>query len=158
MNAELYGRVTDSFLGMKFPLYDAVGGYERWASMFEAIRPYTEPRHPSQLYEAFLEGLVLALISFLIGYLSEKNKKIRPGTRLWVWILLYGLFRTLIEQFARDITEWTIGPITAGAIYSVPMVIIGAVMLIYIYTRKDNKDNNAILEVNTKESKKNKKK
>ncbi|WP_295155025.1 prolipoprotein diacylglyceryl transferase [uncultured Brachyspira sp.] len=138
MNAELYGRVTDSFLAMKFPLYDAVGGYERWASMFPAIRPYTEPRHPSQLYEALFEGLVLALVSFLIGYLSEKNKKIRQGTRLWVWILLYGLFRTLIEQFIRDVTEWTLGPITAGAIYSIAMIIIGIVMLIYIYTRKDD--------------------
>ncbi|PTY39498.1 prolipoprotein diacylglyceryl transferase [Brachyspira hampsonii] len=155
MNAELYGRVTDSFLGMKFPLYDAVGGYERWASMFPAIRPYTEPRHPSQLYEAFLEGLVLAFVSFLIAYLSEKNKKIRPGTRLWVWILLYGLFRTLIEQFARDITEWTLGPITAGAIYSIVMFIIALIMLIYIYTKKDN---NTALEMNTKEAKKNKKK
>ncbi|MEI0565958.1 prolipoprotein diacylglyceryl transferase [Brachyspira pulli] len=155
MNAELYGRVTDSFLGMKFPLYDAVGGYERWASMFPAIRPYTELRHPSQLYEAFLEGIVLALVSFLIGYLSEKNKNIRPGTRLWVWIFLYGLFRTLIEQFARDITEWTVGPITAGAIYSMPMMLIGIVMLVYIYTRKDY---NPALEVNTKEAKKNKKK
>ena len=38
--------------------------------------------------------------------------------------------------YAGDITEWTVGPITAGAIYSVTMVIIGAVMLIYIYTRK----------------------
>ena len=138
MNAELYGRVTDSFLAMKFPLYDAVGGYERWASMFPAIRPYTELRHPSQLYEALFEGLVLALVSFLIGYLSEKNKKIRQGTRLWVWILLYGLFRTLIEQFIRDVTEWTLGPITAGAIYSIAMIIIGIVMLIYIYTRKDD--------------------
>ena len=155
MNAELYGRVTDSFWAMKFPLYEAVGGYERWAAMLPAIRPYTEPRHPSQIYEALLEGLVLALVSFLIGYLSEKNKNIRKGTRLWVWILLYGLFRTLIEQFARDVTEWTIGPITAGAIYSVPMVIVGIVMLIYIYTRKDS---NAELEVNIKEAKKNKKK
>ena len=155
MNAELYGRVTDSFLAMKFPLYEAVGGYERWAAMLPAIRPYTEPRHPSQIYEALLEGLVLALVSFLIGYLSEKNKNIRKGTRLWVWILLYGLFRTLIEQFARDVTEWTIGPITAGAIYSVPMVIVGIVMLIYIYTRKDS---NAELEANIKEAKKNKNK
>ena len=105
--------------------------------------------------EAFLEGIVLALVSFLIGYLSEKNKNIRPGTRLWVWIFLYGLFRTLIEQFARDITEWTVGPITSGAIYSMFMMLIGIVMLVYIYTRKDY---NPALEVNTKEAKENKKK
>ena len=63
MNAELYGRVTDSFIGMQFPLYDAVGGYENWKAMFPAIRPYTEARPPSQIYAAILEGLVLALVS-----------------------------------------------------------------------------------------------
>ena len=68
MNAELYGRVTDSFIGMQFPLYDAVGGYENWKAMFPAIRPYTEARHPSQIYEAILEGLVLALVSYFILY------------------------------------------------------------------------------------------
>lgn len=136
MNAELYGRVTDSFIGMRFPLYDAVGGYERWVSMFPAIRPYTEARHPSQLYEAVLEGLVLALVSYFILYLSQKNKKIRSGTRLWIWLILYGLFRAFIEQFARDVTEWTIGPITSGAIYSICMIIFGTIMLVYTYTRK----------------------
>ncbi len=136
MNAELYGRVTDSFIGMQFPLYDAVGGYENWKAMFPAIRPYTEARHPSQIYEAILEGLVLALVSYFILYLSQKNKKIRRGTRLWVWMILYGLFRAFIEQFARDITEWTIGPITSGAIYSICMIIVGVVMLIYTYAKK----------------------
>ena len=138
MNAELYGRVTDSFLGMKFPLYDAVGGYERWAAMFQAIRPYTEPRHPSQLYEAFLEGIVLALVSYIILALSQKNKNIRKGTRLFVWIFLYGLFRAVIEQFFRDVTEWTIGPITSGAIYSMIMMVVSLIMLIYIYTKNPN--------------------
>ena len=41
MNAELYGRVTDSPLGMIFPNYDAVGGYENWKAMIPAIIPYT---------------------------------------------------------------------------------------------------------------------
>lgn len=156
MNAELYGRVTDSIFAMKFPLYDAAGGYERWAEIMPAVRPYTEPRHPSQIYEALLEGLVLALVSYMIGYLSEKNKNIRPGTRLWCWIILYGLFRTLVEQFARDITEWTIGPITAGAVYSFPMIIIGIVMLIYIYSRKN--DNNLQLDTIDKKNNNNKNK
>jgi len=78
----------------------------------------------------------LALVSYFILYLSQKNKKIRRGTRLWVWMILYGLFRALIEQFARDITEWTIGPITSGAIYSICMIIVGVVMLIYTYAKK----------------------
>ena len=136
MNAELYGRVTDSFIGMQFPLYDSVGGYEAWVSMFPAIRPYTEARHPSQLYEAFLEGFVLALVSYIIMILSQKNKNIKPGTRLFVWIILYGIFRAFIEQFARDVTEWNIGVITSGAIYSLCMVLVGSIMLINLYRKR----------------------
>ena len=138
MNAELYGRVTDSHLGMIFPNYDAVGGYENWKAMIPAIRPYTELRYPSQLYEAFLEGIVLALVSYIILALSQKNKNIRKGTRLFVWIFLYGLFRAVIEQFFRDVTEWTIGPITSGAIYSMIMMVVSLIMLIYIYTKNPN--------------------
>lgn len=138
MNAELYGRITDSFIGLQFPLYDSVGGYDAWVSMFPAIRPYTESRHPSQLYEAFLEGLVLALVSYLIMVISKNNKNIRKGTRLWVWVILYGVFRALIEQFARDVTEWNIGVITSGAIYSMCMIILGSVMLTIIYNKKDS--------------------
>ena len=75
-------------------------------------------------------------MSYIILALSQKNKNIRKGTRLFVWIFLYGLFRAVIEQFFRDVTEWTIGPITSGAIYSIIMMIVSLIMLIYIYTKK----------------------
>lgn len=133
LNAELYGRITNSVFGMRFPMYDAVGGYETWKEMIPAIRPYTDLRHPSQLYEAFLEGIVLAVISFILT--KSKNPNIRSGTRSWLWIMLYGLFRTLVE-FVREISEWNVGFITAGMLYSIPMIIIGLSGLIYIYTRK----------------------
>lgn len=136
MNAELYGRVTNSFIGLQFPLYDSVGGYDVWVSMFPSIRPYTELRHPSQLYEAFLEGAVLALVSYFIMILAEKNKNIKKGTRLWVWVILYGVFRAFIEQFARDVTEWNIGIITSGTIYSIGMIVLGGTMLLTIYKKR----------------------
>lgn len=152
LNAELYGRVTDSFLGMRFPLYDRVGGYEAWIEMEKALRPYTEPRHPSQLYEAFLEGIVLSLILYLLA----KNKKVLPGTRTWACMLLYGLFRTLVET-VREITEWDLGiTLTAGMIYSIPMIIVGTVMLIRLYTKKPNdinKPDNTNKPKNTKKLK-----
>lgn len=132
LNAELYGRPTKSIFGIEFPIYDLVGGYEAWLEMIPAIRPYTEPRHPSQLYEAFLEGLLLAVIMILLA----KNKKLRAGTRLWVWIALYGLFRTLVES-VRAVSEWQIGFFTAGMVYSIPMIIVGVAMLVVIYTRKE---------------------
>ncbi len=131
LNAELYGRVTDSFMGMRFPLYNAVGGYEAWIEMMPSIRPYTDPRHPSQLYEALLEGIVLSFILYLLA----KNKKVLPGTRTWACMALYGIFRTIIE-FVREISEWNVGILTAGMFYSIPMIIIGVVMLVRIYTTK----------------------
>lgn len=134
LNAELYGRVTDSIFGMRFPLYDMVGGYEKWIGLLPALRPYTEPRHPSQLYEAFLEGIV----SIVILYILTKNRdKLRPGTRTWVWFILYGLFRTLVEG-VREVSEWTVGPLTSGMIYSIAMIILGTVMLIHIYSKKED--------------------
>ncbi len=140
LNAELYGRVTDSFIGMRFPLYDRVGGYEMWLELPPELRPYTQPRHPSQLYEAFLEGIVISIIMYALA----KNKKILPGTRTWACILLYGIFRTLVET-VREITEWDLGiTLTAGMIYSIPMIVIGAVMLIRIYTTKKQDDTKTV--------------
>ncbi len=133
LNAELYGRITDAFFGMRFPSYDIAGGYESWLSMMPAIRPYTEPRHPSQLYEAFLEGLVLAAVMYFLS----KNKKVLQGTRTWVWLLLYGIFRTLVE-FVREISEWQVGIFTAGMLYSIPMIIVSTIMLIYIHKNAHN--------------------
>lgn len=135
LNAELYGRITDSVFGMRFPLYDMAGGYENWKAMIPAVRPYTDLRHPSQLYEAFLEGVVLAIISFMLT--KSKNPNIRKGTRSWLWIMLYGIFRTLIE-FVREVSEWQLGFITAGMLYSIPMIIIGLSGLICIYSKKEN--------------------
>ncbi len=133
LNAELYGRVTNSILGMRFPLYESVGGYADWINLSPLLRPYTEPRHPSQLYEAILEG---AFLFFLMYILTINSKKIKTGTRFWLWIMLYGLFRTLIEA-VREVSEWRFGVLTAGMIYSIPMFILCLIMLIFIYTKKD---------------------
>ncbi len=145
-NAELYGRVTESFMGMRFPLYDRVGGYEMWLEMSPELRPYTEARHPSQLYEAFLEGIVISIVMYILS----KNKKVLPGTRTWVCIMLYGLFRTIVE-IVREISEWNVGILTAGMFYSIPMIIIGAIMVMRIYKNNSNKPNN---QDSSKESKK----
>lgn len=80
INGELYGRITDQPWGMIFP-----GG-----------GPY--PRHPSQLYEALLEGLVLFLILWPLG--RKKYEKGWPsGTILVLFLILYGAFRFLVEFF-----------------------------------------------------------
>lgn len=84
MNGELYGRVTDAPWGMIFP-----GGGEL-------------PRHPSQLYEALLEGLVLFCILWPLRAKPWQNQPagLWPhGSLLALFLILYGTFRWLIEFF-----------------------------------------------------------
>ncbi|MDR1837460.1 MAG: prolipoprotein diacylglyceryl transferase [Treponema sp.] len=101
INAELYGRATASPLGMIFPDATALSASESW------VREIAEktgvavtgalinlPRHPSQLYEALFEGIVLwAIIWF------TRNRKPFKGFQLGLYFAGYGLFRFFIEYF-----------------------------------------------------------
>lgn len=101
INAELYGRVTASPFGMIFPNATALPVSEGWVSEI-AVKTgiITEgafvnlPRHPSQLYEAFFEGIVLwAIIWFF------RNRKPFKGFLTGLYFLGYGIFRFFIEYF-----------------------------------------------------------
>jgi len=111
INGELWGRETDLPWGMIFP--------------------YTDPqlllRHPSQLYEALLEGVVLFLILWIY------SRKSRPITSVSaMFLVFYGSFRILVE-FAREpdahlgylAFEW----LTMGQLLSLPMIIFGMLLL-----------------------------
>jgi phosphatidylglycerol:prolipoprotein diacylglycerol transferase len=101
INAELYGRATASPLGMIFPNAAALPASEDW------VREIAEktgvaltgafvnlPRHPSQLYEAFFEGIVLwAIIWFF------RNRKPFKGFLIGLYFMGYGVFRFFIEYF-----------------------------------------------------------
>lgn len=109
INGELWGRVTTSRIGMVFP--DA----PRFSTNIQWVRdvadkvgiPYTAgsyvnlPRHPSQLYEALFEGIILWLfIWFIIKPISEKRKeKNGPGLITGSYFAGYGLVRFVIEYF-----------------------------------------------------------
>lgn len=115
INAELWGRTTDVAWGMVFP-----GGGPL-------------PRHPSQLYEAFLEGFVLFLILWIY---SSRPRPYMSVTGMSLFF--YGLFRFIVEFFRMPdahlgfvALHW----MTMGQILSLPMIIIGA-MLIYFGYRK----------------------
>lgn len=120
INGELYGRQTDLPWGMVFP-----GGG-------------AEPRHPSQLYQALLEGLVL----FVILNLMMRQEKIRnkPGIVAGSFFVFYGIFRFCVE-FARE-PDAHIGFIldflSMGQILSLPMIVFGLGLIIYV-TRNDRK-------------------
>ena len=114
INGELYGRVTDVPWGVVFP-----GG----SSL---------PRHPSQLYEAFLEGPVMVLLLFVV---SRKVKK--EGVVVWSFIALYGLFRFLVEYFREPDEQigYLFGVLSMGQMLSLPMFLLGAAMVAYCYRR-----------------------
>jgi phosphatidylglycerol:prolipoprotein diacylglycerol transferase len=90
------------------------------------------PRHPSQLYEALLEGL---LLFFILRWFYRKN--FHSGTVFWALLAFYGLFRFLIE-FVREPDAqigFDLGPFTRGQELTFPMLLIGAAMMI-IYARR----------------------
>jgi len=100
INAELYGRVTASPLGMIFPGAELSIG-ETWVREIAEKTGITEsfgyvnlPRHPSQLYEALFEGIVLWLIIWLL-----RNKKPFKGFLIGLYFIGYGFFRFIIEYF-----------------------------------------------------------
>ncbi|PQZ51438.1 prolipoprotein diacylglyceryl transferase [Ochrobactrum sp. MYb15] len=108
INSELWGRVSDV----------------PWAFYFPNGGP--EPRHPSQLYEAFLEGFVLFFVLLLLVWLGKKLKA--PGFIAGTFVLGYGLSRIIVEFFREPDAQLGYlfgGWLTMGMILSLPMVLIG---------------------------------
>jgi phosphatidylglycerol:prolipoprotein diacylglycerol transferase len=114
INGELYGRVTDVPWAMVFP------------------RGGAHPRHPSQLYEALLEGLLL----FVVANLIHRNESLRrrPGLTTGVFIGGYGLAR-ILSELVRDPDGWVLPWLTIGQALSLPMVAIGAVLAVLAWRR-----------------------
>jgi phosphatidylglycerol:prolipoprotein diacylglycerol transferase len=120
LNQELYGRVTDV----------------PWAIIF-STDPNLLPRHPSQLYEAFLEGLVIFIF---LRYIMFKFKALMiPGLCTGFFIFLYGCFRLAVEFFREPDNINQFGVLTRGMAYSIPMIIIGA-LIIYRATSRQSKN------------------
>ncbi len=118
INGELYGRVTDSWAGIVFP-----GG-----------GPF--PRHPSQLYEGVLEGIVLFFILF---YLHKRQRFY--GIVSAVFLLSYGIFRFGVEFFREPDSQlgFYFGYLTMGQILCLGMIILS--YFIYKIAEKANVPN-----------------
>jgi len=116
INGELWGRVTDVPWAMVFPQADLL------------------PRHPSQLYEFLLEGVLLFIILWIF------SQKLRPRWAVsGLFLLCYGLFRFVIEFFREPDAQigyiaW--GWLTKGQLLSLPMMIVGILMLVWAYRGK----------------------
>ena len=109
INGELYGRPSTLPWAMVFPDGGSVG------------------RHPSQIYEALLEGLALFLIVRWVYHLN-----LRPGAALWSMVSVYSLFRFTVE-FLREPDAhigFDLGPFTRGQLFSFPMLLVGTYFLV----------------------------
>jgi len=114
INGELYGRPSDA----------------PWCMVFPGGGP--ECRHPSQLYEAGLEGGLLFIVLWLIG-----RQPTPSGTVCWSFITGYGLCRVVVEFFREPDFHlgFILGPFSMGQLLSAPMILIGAFMLAWGYQK-----------------------
>ena len=130
INAELYGRVTDAPGGRVFksPPWKEGGPCSVSDAPWVTVPPGL-PRHPSQLYEAGLEGLVLFAVLWII---YRRGGRSIPGLMTGVFVMGYGLARTFVEFFREPDAQlgFLAGGVTMGQMLSGPMIIIGAVIII----------------------------
>jgi phosphatidylglycerol:prolipoprotein diacylglycerol transferase len=98
----------------------------------EILRQVLTPRHPSQLYEALLEGVIL----FAVLWYMRTRMKVPRGVITGSFFMFYAVLRIIAEMF-REPDQWTIGPVTAGQLLSVALILIGVAFVIYgMKTRK----------------------
>jgi phosphatidylglycerol:prolipoprotein diacylglycerol transferase len=109
VNGELWGRVSDV----------------QWAMVFPSGGPL--PRHPSQLYEAFLEGAVIFTVLLVLS-----RRRRAEGTLVGLFLTLYGVFRFTVE-YAREPDAhlgFIVGSLTMGQLLSLPLILLGIVLLV----------------------------
>ena len=124
INGELWGKITDV----------------PWAVIFPAsARPGTPiefiaPRHPSQLYEAVLEGFILLLYTQIRFWLG-KGKNMSPGKLSGEFLIMYAILRIIGEQFREPDAELILG-LSRGVFYSLFLVFAGTLCIFISHRRK----------------------
>ena len=118
VNGELYGRTADV----------------AWAIVFPAGGP--EPRHPSQLYEAGLEGIGLFLLLRLLTH--RYHKLATPGFVSGAFAAGYGTARTIAEFFREPDIQigYLAGGLTMGMLLSIPMILAGVALMLFVSRRE----------------------
>lgn len=137
INGELFGRVTTVPWALLFPnTYDSdiqyLKKHPEWQTFFNNYGSL--PRHPSQIYEFILEGIVLFLIlNFCV------KKSITRGYLSSIFLISYGMLRFFVEFFRQP--DMQIGlffdMISMGQILSIPMIMTGF-LIIFLYQQKEN--------------------
>ncbi|WP_424933835.1 prolipoprotein diacylglyceryl transferase [Amaricoccus macauensis] len=139
INAELWGRPTELPWGVIFPGVEA----QTCPPIWEAVCA----RHPSQLYEAGLEGVVLFAVLFIA---CRRGALKRPGRIIALFLIGYGLARTFVEGFRQADAQFITSDnpsghvirfgmeagLTMGQILSLPMVVAGLALLLWTARRR----------------------
>jgi phosphatidylglycerol---prolipoprotein diacylglyceryl transferase len=117
INGELWGRPTDVPWAMIFPRADM------------------QPRHPSQLYQAFFEGILLFSVIWLVWKMTDGRR--RPGLLTGVFCMGYGVARIVGETFREpdSFLGFLWGPITMGMLLSVPVLLFGLALVVRAMTK-----------------------
>ena len=110
INAELYGKPSTV----------------PWAVIFP-VDPLATPRHPSQLYEAALEGVVL----FSILWLLRTRMRVPRGVITGAFFVFYAGLRIVGEMFREPDPAWSVGPFSAGQFLSLFLFLIGGIFLVW---------------------------
>src|ERR1700736_2614229 len=156
INSELYGRATNLPWAMQFPkeLLDnpgeteravaagtqidpslntaeaIVGAVHRQPQVKEALRAILTPRHPSQFYEAFFEGIVLFIILWIVRTRTRQPNGVLTG----LFFVCYAVFRIAVEYF-REPDAPLVGMFTRGQFFSFFLIVIGLAFIIVAKTR-----------------------
>ena len=100
----------------------------------QAIEPFLTPRHPSQLYEAALEGVLLFAI---LLWVRLRWPKLPNGVITGLFFVLYAVFRIVVEQFREPDSALVFGgPMTKGQFLSLFMVAVGAAFLVFAFLKR----------------------
>ena len=120
INGELYGRATNVPWAMIFP-----------------TDPLHIPRHPSQLYEALCEGLILFLVLLALERRAVRRGSYRQGLLASGFLVGYGLIRYLLEFTRQPDAQlgFVAGPLSMGQVLSSLMILIGVVVIAVAYRR-----------------------
>ncbi len=154
INGELYGRVTTSRMGMVFPTAERFSTTHQWVrSVADTVGivyspgDYVNlPRWPSQLFEAFFEGIVLGIVIWFVVRKIKKKRNMADGTILASYLMGYGLIRFILEYFRQPDSDigYVIGHssniylfesvlnISKGQVFCLLMVIGGLALLLCV--------------------------
>ena len=119
INSELYGLPTEKPWGVVFPKIDNI------------------TRHPSQIYEALLEGIILFVVLNLLIF----KKRVNHGLISFLFLILYGIFRIISEQFRQpdEHIGYVLGYFSVGSILSLVMIVFGLIFLLKIIFDEQNR-------------------